>query len=184
MKMRDMKRYISLLRGINVCGQKKIKMAELRPAYTDAGFEQVRSYVQSGNVLFDTQSTPSAKLEAAIAELIAERWGYEVEVLVRTPQQLSRVIAGNPFVGQQGVDPKQLYVTFLAAKPKAKLVKALLPPNTDDAFVVAGQLVYVWCPGGYGRTKLTNKFFERKLQLAATTRNWRTINQLSELAAQ
>ena len=177
---------ISLLRGINVNGQKTVRMAELKAAYEALGFSQVSTYVQSGNVVFDCASAdPGVNADlAAVASLIEaeieRRFGFPVSVMVRRPEDFRRLIAGNPFV-QRGEDPSKLHVTFLAsASALAQDFQA--PAALPDEYILNGQEIYLFCPDGYGRTKLSNNFFERKLKVNATTRNWKTVMALDEVA--
>ena len=179
-----MKTYISMLRGINVSGQKKIKMADLRAMFEAAGYSNVRSYVQSGNVIFDADSEDSAAVTAAIEAAIMETFGFDVSVFLRDAGDFRRILDGNPYLPRAGVDPKRLYVTFLRSAPAAELVENTeVPAGSSDEFTVEGDLVYLHCPGGYGTTKLSNTFFERKLAMPATTRNWNTINALYKMAS-
>ena len=175
--------YISLLRGINVGGQRKIRMADLAAAYEVLGLKNVNTYVQSGNVVFDTGIRSAAEVASAIEEKIRSRFGFDVTVLVRTTRELAAVVEGNPFAAQAAEDPAKVHVTFLAARPGREPIRQI--EGTDaggDAFFLRGQEVYLHCPGGYGRTKLNNTFFERKLKMPATTRNWKTVQALHEMA--
>ncbi len=168
------------MRGINVGGQKKIKMAELRTVYEGLGFRQVQSYIQSGNLVFTSQHS-IAELEDQIRKAIFNHWGFEVSVMVRQSEQWLNYQAANPFTGAD-VDTKRLFLTLLSETPKPELVEKL---NTfefpNEYFQVIGDAIYLHCPNGYGRTKLDNNFFERQLGLSATTRNWRTVGKLAEL---
>jgi len=153
-------------------------MADLRALYEAHGHHDVSTYVQSGNVVSSTSTRSAAAVERAIADDL----GLDVAVLVRTPADLARVLAGSPFVSRSA-DTTKLHVTFLAGSATPATVDALdgdafLP----DRFAVQGHEVYVSCPGGYGRTKINNAWFERKLGVVATTRNWKTVTQLAELA--
>ena len=170
--------YISLLRGINVSGQKIIKMADLKLVYESLKFTNVTTYVQSGNVVFQTATSPS-KIASSIEEAIEARFSFEVPVLVRTSTELARVLGKNPLAD---ADPSKLYVTFLSrpAVMPADEFEKLKQPGDRMAFV--GKEVYFSCPGGYGRTKLNNNLLERKLKARATTRNWNTVTKLHELA--
>ncbi|NJN84167.1 MAG: DUF1697 domain-containing protein [Caldilineaceae bacterium] len=175
--------YVSLLRGINISGQKSMRMAELRELYKSLGFANIQSYLQSGNVLFQSDQEDGAELGRDIEAAIAERFGFEVSVLIRTPAEFEQVVENNPFLTTRNEDPTRLYVTFLAETPtESALAQANLPDHKPDEFVVAGQEIYIFCPNGYGRTKLSNTFFERKLKIRATTRNWKTVTALHDLA--
>ncbi len=179
--------FIDLLRAVNVSGQNRLPMAELRAALTDEGFERVETYVQSGNVVCDAPGDDPGEHAAAVHGVIAERFGLDVAVLALTAAELAGAAAANPFAARdQAADPKWLHVTFLAAPVEAAAFAALkLPAAGDEAAVLSadGRLIYLRLPYGYGRTKLTNAWFERALKTPATTRNWRTVQTLDGLAA-
>ena len=170
-----------MLRGVNVSGRNRMPMAALRDLYERHGHTGVTTYVQSGNVVSQSTSRSTLAVEHAIGEAIADDLGLDVAVLVRTPAQLDRVLHGNRFLPSG--DPKLLHVTFLATSPTRGRVAALDErEHAPDEFHVAGREVYVSCPGGYGRTKINNAWFEQKLGVVATTRNWTTVGRLAELA--
>jgi len=172
--------YVAMLRGINVGGRNKIKMSELQALFVGLGHADVITYIQSGNVVFQNPAKNAAALTSAIEKRIARDFGIDVVIVLRTRAELGKVIAANPF---GPADLSKVHVTFLAEKPAAALVRALddhtAPP---DDFRVHGREVYLHCPSGYGTTKLNNTFWERKLKIAATTRNWNTVNKLFDLA--
>ncbi len=177
-----MNTFVSLLRGINVSGQNKIKMAELRDLYQSLGFSNVESYLQSGNVVFETEEEDATSIAHSIESAITDAFGYSVSVILRDTGAIQRIFTGNPFLNTRNEDPAKLYVTFLADAPSAENLDNLsLPDGVTDEFNVVGQHVYVFCPGGYGRTKLNNTFFERKLKVTATTRNWKTVTALQAM---
>jgi uncharacterized protein (DUF1697 family) len=174
-------RYAALLRGINLGARNKLAMSDLRALVEKLGGEDVQTYVQSGNVVFTSSGTPE-DLESELSRLIRAERGLDVAVLVRTKAQLAKILAANPFL-KAGADVKSLHVTFLAERPKRELVKALDPAaSPPDELRVDGREVYLLCPNGYGRSKLSNAFFEKRLGEVATTRNWRTVTTLAELA--
>jgi uncharacterized protein (DUF1697 family) len=176
-----MSRAVALLRGINVGGHRKVPMAELRRSFEGLGCTEVETYLQSGNVVFETGGLRLADLAAAIEHQVAADFQVEVSVLVRTGAEMGRLERANPY-RSEGADESKLHVTFLADRPKPPSVSALDEhTGTPDAFVVIGREVFLHCPGGYGTTKLTNGFFERHLGVTATTRNWRTVTKLCEL---
>ena len=175
--------YIAMLRGINVAGQNRIKMAELKALCESLGLARVVTYVQSGNLVFDAGVAGEARVSGLIEDGISRAFGLSVQVLSRTSERWSRIIAANPFPARQGIDLAKLHVTFLAAIPTAEAIKPLGSSiDHADEFIPAGQEIYLHCPDGYGRTKFTNTFFEKKLKMAATTRNWNTVLALNELA--
>jgi len=170
--------YVALLRGVNVGGARKLPMKELVPALEELGFEDVVSYIQSGNVVFRGPAG-KAKLAAQLERAIEQRFGLYVTVMLRTPAELEKLIAANPFGG----DEAKLHVAFLDRKPAAAAVKKLDPDRSPpDEFTVVGSEVYLHFPNGYGRTKLGGDYLERVLGVRATARNWRTVTKLLELA--
>ena len=173
--------YVALLRGINLGPHKKIAMPALRELCENLGHTSVTTYIQSGNVVFVSSDRSAAAVGSALAEAIADAFGHEIAVLVRTPKQLDAVLEHNPFLGQ-GADPKELHVAFLADKPGAARVKELDPDRSPgDEFAVRGKEVYLRYPNGMGRSKLTNDYLERRLGTTSTVRNWNTVNKLAEL---
>lgn len=174
--------YISMLRGINVSGQKRITMVELKKVYEVLDLLNVETYVQSGNVVFNTTEQDMAKLSILIEKQIEETYGYFVPTLIRNVNDFQRIINNNPFINKRNEDPTKLYVTFLYRTPTASRLSALVIPNNEAAeFVLGEKEIYIFCPNGYGRTKLSNTFFEKKLDMLATTRNWNTVNALLRL---
>jgi uncharacterized protein (DUF1697 family) len=172
--------YVAMLRGINV-GGKRVAMADLRELVAALGAEDVRTYVQSGNVVFRSRDKASGVVEA-IEKSIRTTLGLEVRVLLRAGAQLAKVVEANPFLAS-GMDPAGLHVTFCAERPDSGRVRELAGQSFEpDDFKVVGREVYLHCPNGYGRTKLNNAFLERKLGVAGTTRNWKTVTTLAELA--
>lgn len=175
-----MKTYAALLRGINLGAHNKVPMADLRALFDDLGAEDVETYVQSGNVVFKS-ADGAEKLTRAIEQKIHRDLGLSVTVLVLTRPQLTKVLGGNPYAkGKE--EPAKLHVTFLAEKPARAKVSKLDPERgKPDEFRLVGQQIYLYCPNGYGRTKLTNAYFEKQLGVAATTRNWKTVTKLGDL---
>ena len=140
----------------------------------------MRSYVQSGNVAFSTR-VARGKLAGMISGAIADTFGYDdVPVVLRTQKELAKVLAANPWP-RHAEDERSLHVTFLDAAPAKKRVAELPPAAGPDVFEVRGKEVYLHCPRGYGKTKLNNNFFEKKLQVTATTRNWRSVRALHDM---
>ncbi|MFI5485607.1 DUF1697 domain-containing protein [Micromonospora echinaurantiaca] len=177
-----MHRYVALLRGVNVGGV-KVAMADLRRLVTDLGHADVRTYLQSGNVVFGSDVRDAERLARGIEQAIAGELGLTVPVLVRSGRELAAVAGGNPYAGRED-DPTRLLVAFLATAPKPSAVDALAVPGGENvAFTVTGREVYLHFPdGGYGRSKFTNTYLEKQLGVVATTRNWRSVRALAELA--
>ncbi len=178
-----MNTYISLLRGINVNGQRKIQMKDLAELYAILGFEKIVTYIQSGNVVFSSKLNTLSKISQLIEKGIEDKFGYVVPVKVIEQNELQKIISGNPFLKVKGMDISKLHITFLSSAPSKENLKKIISADDDnDKMVIAGKEIYILCPNGYGRTKLTNSFFENKLKTNATTRNWKTINTLLEIA--
>jgi uncharacterized protein (DUF1697 family) len=174
--------YAALLRGINLGSHKRIGMADLRALVEDLGYADVRTYVQSGNVVFRS-GLAADRAGRAIEQAIRKELGHDVTVVIRTERQLRTLVENNPFLRSR-VAPKTLYVTFLVEKPERRRVKQLLEERFEsERFEIVGEDVYLFFPGGYGRVKLNNAMLERRLGVVATTRNWRTVTALAELMA-
>ncbi len=175
--------YLALLRGINVGGKNKLPMKDLIDLFGEAGCRHVRTYIQSGNVIFSADPDLVASLPGLITARIAECFGYRVPVVMRTAAQIGEVIRNNPFV-EAGAAEDTLHVLFLADQPSARSVDDLDPDRSpSDVFIVRGREVYLRLPTGVARTKLTNDYFDAKLATTSTGRNWRTVTKLFELMA-
>jgi uncharacterized protein (DUF1697 family) len=174
--------WVALLRGVNLGARNKIAMPRLRELFEELGSDDVATYVQSGNVVFRSAARRD-ELAKTIGSEIRSRFGLEITVVLHTKSQLRAIVAGNTFAHDQQ-DPTKLHVTFLAEPPRRDRAAALRMKQFEpDEFRVTRQAVYLHCPQGYGRSKLSNAFFEQELGVAATTRNWRTVTALAELAA-
>lgn len=173
-----MKKYIALLRGINVGGHKKLKMADLKLVFEDLGLVDVITYIQSGNVVFSTKEGKGISEKISIE--IEKRFGWEVPVLVRTAESIVQILKDCPL---EPIKKADAYYMLLATPPKKELMEALADityPNEE--FVLTRECVYIYYAKGHGNEKLNNNFFEKKLKVAATTRNYRTLIKLVELA--
>jgi uncharacterized protein (DUF1697 family) len=167
-----------LLRGINLGARNKVSMADLKELVAALNAQDVETYLRSGNVVFSSTASP-AQLATEIEKRISRDLGLDVSVLLRSKSELEKVVAGNPFAG----DVTKLHVTFLAEAPKRSLVGTIDAERfAPDELRVFRREVYLHCPNGYGRSKLSNAFFEKRLGVAATTRNWRTVTELARLA--
>jgi uncharacterized protein (DUF1697 family) len=169
--------YVALLRGINVGGRRKVAMSDLRTSFEALGHTGVRTYIQSGNVVFGAKAGAPARVRSAIEQRLEHDFGFDIAVLLRTASELASARKRNPF----GADA---YVTFLDDVPRrARLAAIDTTKYAPDEFAAHGREVFVRCPNGYGRTKINNTFFERTLGTKATTRNWKTVTTLYEWAA-
>jgi uncharacterized protein (DUF1697 family) len=174
--------HVALLRGINVGGKNKLPMKDLVAMFVEAGGADVRTYIQSGNVVFRASPKVAARVPGLVTAAIAERFGFRVPVVLRTADELHEATAHNPFLAA-GADPAALHVLFLADAPSAARAAALDPDRSPgDAFALRGRDVYLHCPHGLARTKLTNDYFDRKLATVSTGRNWNTVLRLLEMA--
>jgi uncharacterized protein (DUF1697 family) len=157
-------------------------MADLRTLFAEVGAQNVTTYIQSGNVVFASGDGP-AELAKAIEQRMESDHGLDVTVLLRTKAQLAKVLGGNPFASGDR-DVAKLHVTFLADSPDRARVRELdAEEGGPDEFRLVGREIYLHCPNGYGRTLLNNAFFEKRLGVRATTRNWRTVTKLAELTS-
>jgi uncharacterized protein (DUF1697 family) len=174
--------YVAFLRGVNVGGKNLLPMKDLACMFEDAGCAAVRTYIQSGNVIFSASQAKAERLPGLMATGIADRFGYRTPVLLRRADELGETIRNNPFL-QAGAPENFLHVMFLASQPEAGAIAGLDPDRSPpDAYVVRGREIYLQCPNGVGSTKLTNAFFDSKLATVSTGRNWRTVLKLFEMA--
>ena len=168
-----------MLRGINVSGSKMIRMDDLRKTYEDLKFKNVKTYIQSGNVVFEEKAMNTKELEKRIAKKIQQVFGFDVPVIVKEKSEVVSVLKNNPFVNERKEDITKLHITFLSEKPEETLIDKIKEKQYEpDEYIISGTAVYLFCPNGYGRTKLNNTFFENRLKISSTTRNWKTVNEL------
>ncbi len=180
-----MKTYVALLRAINIGARNKIPMGDLNALLADLGHEDVATYVQSGNVVFRSRTDTESRVAAEIEKGITREFGHDVAVLLRTPAELAKIAKRNPFLRGE-TDHKKLHVMFLDKRPAAKAVAGLDPDRSPpDAFKVSGRDIYLHFPTrGSGRSKLTIGYFEDRLGVRGTARNWRTVTTLLDLSRQ
>jgi uncharacterized protein (DUF1697 family) len=177
-----MARYVALLRGINVGPRNRVAMPALREALEVAGFEDVRTYVQSGNVVLGSRAKPET-VRRKVEQVVADRFALEIPVVVRTRAELAAVVKRNP-LGKVATEPKRYQVSFLSAKLSAKVVRELEEVAApEEQVVVSGREVYAWHPKTIARSKLWAKLAGKDLGVTATSRNWATVEALLELAA-
>lgn len=173
--------HLALLRGINVGGKNKLPMKELVRICESVGCRAVRTYIQSGNVLFEMSNRDVKALPVELERAILREAGLAVPVVVRSRAELAACVERNPFLAA-GVQPDRLHVAFLAQVPSARSVAALDPGRSPpDEFAVLGKDVYLHLPNGVARTKLTNAWLDKQLETASTVRNWRTVTTLLEM---
>ncbi len=176
-----MNTYIALLRGINVSGTNQLKMDDLRETFKSLGFKNTTTYIQSGNVVFKAFETATGIMAKNIALKLTADFGFEVPVIVLSADEMKMIADGNPFfnIRESGF----LHITFLSGVPSDFNLKAIeAKKQGDEEICINGKAIYLYCPHGYGKTKLTNSFLESKLKISATTRNWKTVNELLRIA--
>ena len=177
--------YISMLRGINVSGKNMIKMDALKLMCDKLKFKNVKTYIQSGNIVFQYKESQIQVLEKKINVQLKKDFGFDIPVMIKEIDELNTVFNQNPFIVKHQEDISKLHVTFLSEVPeKLKLDKIKEGNYGNDEYIVNGKTVYLFCPNGYGNTKLTNTFFENKCKVTATTRNWKTITELVNISEQ
>jgi uncharacterized protein (DUF1697 family) len=174
---------ISMIRGINVAGSRPMTMERLKKLYEGLGFANPRTYLQSGNVVCNATALQARGHGDAVERRILRDYGFEVSVAVKTSTVMTEVVAANPLAGRASIDPRFLHVTFLIRPDrKASLDGISMPLAQGEEAVLMDDVLYLYCPNGYGNTKINNAFFERKLGARATTRNWNTVTALEKMA--
>jgi uncharacterized protein (DUF1697 family) len=171
-----------MLRGINLGPRRRVPMAGLRELLTEAGYANVRTYVQSGNIVLESPAA-AVKVERSLTELISDRFGFDVPVLVRSRAQLAAVVKANP-LGEVANNEKRYVVTFLSVKPTADVMHKLEELARDnEAVAVSGRELYTWHPEGQARSKLAAALTAKELGVNATARNWTTVRTLLDMAS-
>ena len=175
--------YIALLRGINVGGKNRLSMGDLARMFEDAGCLSVRTYIQSGNVIFVSTPSGSRRARETVAATVFDTMGTDVPIILRSVNELTQVVAENPFLSNSQ-SLRTLHVGFLADPPPSSLVSCLDPNRSPpDAFAVSGSEIYLHLPNGMARTRFTTAYLERTLATRGTFRNWRTVLSLLRIAA-
>jgi uncharacterized protein (DUF1697 family) len=172
-----------MIRGINVSGQKRVKMELVKEAYETAGFGDVVTYIQSGNIVFTSEDSSKDSVASTVQEVLKKLLDLDVIVFMRDRNEFQAIVDGFPFEKE---DTSKSHVTFLLAEPAEGSNHAIEELNKlkaePEQFHVAATEIYLHCPNGYGRTKLSNNNIEKKLGVAATTRNWNTVTALLDMA--
>jgi uncharacterized protein (DUF1697 family) len=174
---------ISLLRGVNLAGHRKVKMDHLRALYGSLGFDGVQTYINSGNVLFRTAERDLTRIRKRIEDAIEKACGFRCDVVLRTPADLRGVIARNPFAARTGMEPSKMAICFLAGDPSAAARKELRAIDTaPEELHIDGRELYIYYPNGMARPKLSLPQVEKTLLTSGTSRNWNTVRKLLEIA--
>lgn len=178
-----MKTYIALLRGINVSGQKLIKMIDLRSLLEKLDFLEVQTYIQSGNIVLKSDEDNCDKIAEKVKKGIADTFGFDVPVLVKTHDELRLIFDMNPFTTPADIENKRIYFAFLKEAPRPELIEEFQKEEfVQEEFVVTENCVYLNFQIGAGKAKLSNNLIERKLKVSATSRNYRTMVKLLEMS--
>src|SRR5947207_1061985 len=173
--------FVSLFRGINVGGQRKIKMSELKEAHEALGLWAVTPYIQSGSVVFQSDALDGELVRSQIEESFEKRFGFHSDVMIRSAAELQAIIEANPFQGQAGKETKWIVVLFLATHPDADAQENLRAAYSGpEEFFLIGQELHIYYPDSIGRSKFSGSFIEKKLKTPGTARNWNTILKLQE----
>ncbi len=176
-----MTKYIALLRGINVGGKRKILMKDLKLLFKNLGFKNISTYIQTGNVFFSSEKTKK-EISPKIKTEIFKQFAFNVPVIIRTTKEMNTAFLSNPFVKRHALE--KLHLTFLNQSPTQEKIKALkeLTSKSPDQFEIIGKNAFILCQDKYHKSKLSNSFFEKKLNVTTTTRNWKTLAKLVELS--
>lgn len=176
-------KYVAFLRGINVGGKTIIKMERLREVFSSLGFENVKSYIQSGNVIFETRKTDDKKLAAKIEKAVEKEF-FKTPVMVRSIDEIRNAVENNPFA-DEAFEEKLFHLIFLTEKLSDEKAEMLLANNSEnEKFAVGDREIYCFLRNGFSDSLLGKKYIDNKLKTPATARNWRTMNKILELAAQ
>ena len=179
-----MHRCISLLRSVNMAGHNLIKMTELLELFVEAGFADAKTYIQSGNVIFSNpKRISSSALSLQIEKAIQKRFNLNIPVMTRTEDELKGLFSSNPYLEEQQFDPSKMAVIFLHGKvSEEQILKVAAIDYPPDKFTISGSEIFIYCPNGFGKTKLYTGFFEKKMGVTGTGRNWKTVTTLIDIA--
>lgn len=177
--------YIALLRGINVGPHKRMKMEKLRASCEGLGFDKVKTFIQSGNVVFQAGKMSAAVVSKKLEERIVKDFGFLAEVIARTKDEMERVVKNNPLLKERGLDPAKFHVVFLSDKPEAEALQKLESLTlSPDKVRHSGKEIYFYFPNGVSGSSLWKHPLDRVLSVTATMRNWNTVNSLYEMAGE
>jgi len=179
-----MQTLVAFLRGINMTGHNSLKMNDLSKLFIDLGFRDIATYIQSGNVIFSPgEKLPEGEISDLLKKAILERFGYKVPVMVRTIWEIQRLLTANHFSFEESFDKTKMAVIFLNDFPSEEKIKDLEVFDTSpERYEISGREIFIYCPNGFGRSRLYSNFFDKKLGVTGTGRNWKTINSILELA--
>jgi len=174
---------ISMLRGVNLAGHRKIPMGDLKALYESLGLRNVQTYINSGNLIFATAARDLPRLRKKIEDAIESRYGFRSDVILRTPAEMRQAIASNSLASRPGLDPSRLAVSFLAGDPSREAVEKVLAIEAEpEELQINGRELFIYFPNGMARPKLSMALVERTLKTPGTSRNWNTVRRLLEMA--
>lgn len=174
---------VSMLRGVNVGGHNKIKMTELKALYESLGFSNVQTYIQSGNVVFETEERGDERLSKKIGAAIEKKFGFCPEVVVRTADEMREIVKRNPFAKRKDIEPGKLLVLFLASDPGKAARDTVAKIEAKEELKPIGSEIYIYFPDGQGNSKLKFGLIEKACgKIASTGRNWNTVEKLTGMA--
>jgi len=172
-----------MLRGINMTGHNTIKMTVLADLFRHLGYTDAETYIQSGNIVFTCHNGNIDDVSSGIRKAIISDFNLNISVITRTSDDMENIISTNPFLGEPGFDPSKMAVLFLELKPTdEQILKVAGIDYPPDKFHINDSEIYIYCPNGFGKTKIYTNFFEAKMKVTGTARNWRTVNKLVEIA--
>jgi uncharacterized protein (DUF1697 family) len=174
--------YISMLRAVNVGGHSPIKMDALRELYVALGLEEPTTYVQSGNVIFRTKAANEAAIAKKIGAAIANKFGVQPEVILRTVDEMKAVVAANPFAKRANIEPAKLHVSFYASQPAVEHQEHISGIKCPEELHLIGRELYIYFPDGAGRSKLP-PMLARAVKIPTTARNWNSVTKMLEIAS-
>lgn len=177
-----MTKYIVLLRGVTPSGKNRVPMAQLCQFLSENGFENVRTWIQSGNVILNSKLS-TKEVASKVKNIIRENIGADLKIIVKTPTEIKKVLDENPF--GEGYDISRVFFTLSNDIPDEDLIKRLQEQDFgNDEFIITPNAIYLFIPGSAAETKLSNNFLERRLKIDATTRNFNTLSKLVALSSQ
>lgn len=171
-----------MLRGINMTGHNTIKMTGLTDLFRHLGYTDAETYIQSGNIVFTCNNGNIDDISSGIRKAILSEFDINIAVITRTSYEMKKIIYANPFLEEPDFDPSKMAVLFLELKPSdEQILKVAGIDYPPDKFHINGNEIYIYCPNGFGKTKIYTNFFEAKMKVTGTARNWRTVNKLFEM---
>lgn len=174
---------ITMLRGINMTGHNTIKMTGLADMFRRLGYTDAETYIQSGNIVFTCHNENIDNVSLGIRKVILAELNLDISVITRSLDEMKMIISANPYLDEPGFDPSKMAVVFLEFKPSGEQVLRVAGIDyAPDKFHINNRKIYVYCPNGFGKTKLYTNFFESKMKVTGTARNWRTVNKFLEMA--